>query len=61
MQSTNSSDTKTRRTSRKGQGLQESDAYETWLDHRLKSLYQPILDAPLPEDMLKLLRARKPS
>jgi hypothetical protein len=54
-------ETKTKRGVRKGQALPASDAYETWLDHRLKSLYQPILEAPLPEDMLKLLRSRKPS
>ena len=54
-------ETKAKRSARKGQALHESDAYETWLDHRLKSLYQPILEAPLPEDMLKLLRSRKPS
>ena len=50
-----------KRTARKGQPAQDSDAYETWLDHRLKSLYQPMLDAPLPDDMKKLLRTRKPS
>ena len=60
MQPTNSSD-KTKRASRKAPALQESDAYETWLDHRLKTLYQPLLEAPLPDDMLKLLRTRKPS
>jgi len=61
MQPTNSSDNKSKRAGRKGPALQESDAYETWLDHRLKTLYQPLLEAPLPDDMLKLLRTRKPS
>jgi len=50
---------KPKRAPPRGQNHRESDAYETWLDHRLKSLYEPILEAPLPEDMLKLLRARK--
>jgi hypothetical protein len=59
MQSTNTSDNKGKRAARKGQPAQESDAYETWLDHRLKSLYQPMLEAPLPADMMKLLRTRK--
>ena len=61
MQPTNTSDSKAKRTARKGQPAQDSDAYETWLDHRLKSLYQPMLDAPLPDDMKKLLHTRKPS
>lgn len=49
---------KPKRATQRGHGPQESD-YDTWLDHRLKSLYEPILEAPLPEDMLKLLRSRK--
>jgi hypothetical protein len=61
MESSTPSESKLKRAQRKGHGLQESDAYETWLDQRLKSLYRPLLDAPLPEDMLKLLRGRKPS
>jgi hypothetical protein len=60
MQPTNTSEGKAKRPPRKGQAAR-SDAYETWLDHRLKSLYQPMLEAPLPDDMVKLLRGRKPS
>jgi hypothetical protein len=59
MQPTDHPEPKARRPSRKAQVLKESDAYDTWLDHRLKSLYRPILDDPLPEDMIKLLRSRK--
>ena len=57
MQSSSMPDSK--RPSRRRVSAEASGAYDTWLDHRLKSLYQPILDAPLPDDMLRLLRARK--
>jgi hypothetical protein len=61
MEASGSSETKAKRSQRKGHDVHASDAYETWLDHRLKSLYQPMLDAALPDDMLKLVRGRKPS
>lgn len=31
----------------------------TWLDQRLKALYEPVLHEPLPEEMLRLLEPRK--
>ncbi len=31
----------------------------TWLDQRLKALYEPVLYEPLPEEMLRLLEPRK--
>jgi hypothetical protein len=61
MESSGTSESKAKRSPRKGRSLQETEAYETWLDQRLKSLYRPLLDAPLPDDMVKLLRGRKPS
>jgi hypothetical protein len=61
METSGASESKAKQGARKGRGLQETDAYGTWLDQRLKSLYRPLLDAPLPDDMLKLLRGRKPS
>jgi hypothetical protein len=56
-----STDPKGKRTrrERKPREQQKPGVYGTWLEHRLKALYQPILDAPLPDDMLKLLRSRK--
>lgn len=56
MRSSSTSHGKFERTARTAEA---SRAYDTWLDHRLKSLYEPILAAPLPDDMLKLLRSRK--
>jgi hypothetical protein len=61
MEASGPSETKAKRGQRKGHDVHASEAYETWLDHRLKSLYQPMLDATLPDDMLKLVRGRKPS
>lgn len=31
----------------------------TWLDQRLKVLYEPVIHEPLPEEMLRLLQPRK--
>lgn len=31
----------------------------TWLDQRLKALYEPVIHEPLPEEMLHLLEPRK--
>jgi hypothetical protein len=60
MQSPTTPDAKVKRASRRKPRDESSEAYDTWLDHRLKALYQPFLEAPLPPDILKLLRQRKP-
>lgn len=31
----------------------------TWLDQRLKALYEPVIHEPLPEEMLRLPEPRK--
>lgn|GEM_PF-2238406 len=39
----------------------ESDpAFDEWLDHRLKAMYESALHEPIPEDMLRLLREDRP-
>jgi hypothetical protein len=61
MEPSGTSESKAKRNQSKAPSLPESEGYDSWLDQRLKSLYQPMLEAPLPADMLKLLRSRKPS
>ena len=31
-------------------------AFETWLDQRVRALYQSVLEEPLPEDMIRRLK-----
>lgn len=38
---------------------EESPLGGTWIDQRLKALYEPVLSEPLPEDLLRLLEPRK--
>ena len=33
--------------------------FEPWLDGRLKSMYDAVLNEPLPDEILKLLKASK--
>lgn len=33
--------------------------FEPWLDGRLKSMYDTVLNEPLPEEILKLLKSPK--
>lgn len=35
------------------------DLRDTWLGQQLDSLYGPIVDEPLPEDMLRLIGSRR--
>jgi hypothetical protein len=35
------------------------DPRDTWLGKQLNSLYGPVVDEPLPEDMLRLFSSRK--
>lgn len=35
--------------------LQKPPQFENWLSDQLKSLYDPVLDEPLPDDLVKLL------
>ncbi len=37
----------------------EAELGGTWLDQRLKALYEPVIHEPLPEEMLRLLEPRK--
>lgn len=42
----------------KRQDAQDSE-FEAWLDGRLKSMYDAVLNEPLPEEILKLLKTPK--
>jgi len=37
------------------------DAFDTWLDRRLRSLYRTVLNEPLPDEILDLLEKKRRS
>ena len=45
---------------RTGQPLANSEAapFERWLDRKLKSVYGSVLEEPIPQDILDLLKRR---
>ncbi|MDR6294553.1 MULTISPECIES: NepR family anti-sigma factor [Inquilinus] len=42
--------------------LKKPPQFDNWLSQQLKSLYDPVLDEPLPDDLLEMLEqgAKKP-
>lgn len=34
--------------------------FDRWLDHRLQNMFNAVLDEPLPEDLVKLVKGSDP-
>ena len=46
---------------RNGQGPESAGPFDRWLNEKLVLLYNPVLDEPIPEDLLKLIESHRRS